>query len=162
MGIWTPSGGLEVSLIIHGKMGIRYTRAKSGNFENRTLVFPSKMGIYPQNSCSGVAKWDPILSRGYCISLGEGWKHDFWAFHDCINYVAYETYFASPNTSYVFVCLSCSILKKYFNFKSKFVEIIFLKYIIQNRAWCDVQITQDFNQEPTDQSSVLDSQSFSF
>ena len=66
MGIWTPSGGLEVSLIIHGKMGIRYTRAKSGNFENGTLVFHSKMGIYPQNSCSGVAKWDPILSRGYC------------------------------------------------------------------------------------------------
>ena len=67
MGIWTPSGGLEVSLIIHGKMGIRYTRAKSGNFENGTLVFHSKMGIYPQNSCSGVAKWDPILSRGYCM-----------------------------------------------------------------------------------------------
>ena len=69
MGIWTPSGGLEVSLIIHGKMGIRYTRAKSGNFENGTLVFHSKMGIYPQNSCSGVAKWDPILSRGYCTGL---------------------------------------------------------------------------------------------
>ena len=68
MGIWTPSGGLEVSLIIHGKMGIRYTRAKSGNFENGTLVFHSKMGIYPQNSCSGVAKWDPIFARrAYCV-----------------------------------------------------------------------------------------------
>ena len=72
MGIWTPSGGLEVSLIIHGKMGIRYTKAKSGNFENGTLVFHSKMGIYPQNSCSGVAKWDPILSRGYCTPIAFG------------------------------------------------------------------------------------------